>query len=51
MLGTGCLPRKMESGKELYEYGIINLRSPDLKVYVVKIVKVKVSAKEKKALK
>lgn len=37
--------KKLKGGTKLYEYGVINIRSPDLKAYVGRIVKVKVSTK------
>jgi len=39
--------KKLKKGMKLYEYGVINIRSPELKAYVGKIVKIKVSVKEK----
>lgn len=35
--------KKLKEGTKVYEYGVINIRSPDLKAYVGKVVKVKIS--------
>lgn len=41
--------KKLKEGTKVYEYGVINIRSPELKAFVGKVVKV--SVKEKKILK